>query len=104
MNDIYAINYILGNGSHIKYPPLSDEKLCFLFIEHFDSKVINTCNTINNTGLNEDISYPSIYVPTTYSSFDLPPSTVIKYNYIIISSVLSFSRHFVIIFPFVPLY
>ena len=32
---------LLGNESHLNYPPFSDVKLCSLFIEYFDSKVIN---------------------------------------------------------------
>ena len=54
---------LLGNESHLNYPPFSNEKLCSYFIENFDSKVINICNKINNIVLNEDISTPSISVP-----------------------------------------
>ena len=49
---------LLGNDSHLNYPPFSNEKLYSLFIEHFDSKVINICNKINIIVLNEDISTP----------------------------------------------
>ena len=83
---------LLGNGTHLNYPPFSNEKLCSLFIEHFDSKVINICNKINNIVLNEDISTPSISVHIVSTSFDtfLPPSIVDIYNYIITSTSSSF--------------
>ena len=58
---------ILCNESHLNYPPFSDEKSCFLFIELFDSKVIDICNKIYKIVLNEDISIPSISVPTAPS-------------------------------------
>ena len=78
------IKQLLGNESHLNYPPFTNERLCSLFIEHFDSKVINICNKINNIVLNEDISNPSISVPIVSTSFDtfLPPSIVDIYNYI----------------------
>ena len=31
---------LIGNESHLNYPPFSNEKLCSLFIEYFYSKVI----------------------------------------------------------------
>ena len=82
---------LLGNESHLNYPPFSNEKLCSLFIDHFDSKVINMCNKINNIGLNEDIT-PFISVPIVSTSFDifLHPSIVDIYNYIITSTSSSF--------------
>ena len=50
---LYSITRkLLGNESHINYSSYSNEKLCSLFIEHFDSKVNNICNTINNIVLN----------------------------------------------------
>ena len=36
----------LGNESYLNCHPFSNEKLCSLFIEHIDSKVINSCNKI----------------------------------------------------------
>ena len=95
----YAITRkLLGNESHLNYPPFSNEKLCSLFIEHFDSKVINICNKINNIVLNEDISTPSISVSIVSTSFDtfLPPSIVDIYNYII----HLLHRPFLILSPF----
>ena len=82
----------LGNELYLNYPPFSNEKLCSLFIEHFDSKVINICNKINNIVLNEDISTPTISFPIVSTSFDkcLPPSIVDIYNYIITSTSSSF--------------
>ena len=81
---------LIGNESHLNYTPFSNEKLCFLFIEH--SKVINMCNTKYNIVLNEDISTASISVPTASSSFDtfLHPSIGDIYNYIITSTSSSF--------------
>ena len=39
--NVYSITRkLLGNESHLNYPPFSNEKLCSLFIEYFDSKVI----------------------------------------------------------------
>ena len=76
---LYSITRkLLGNESHLNYPPFSNENLCSLFIEHFDSKVINIYNKINNIVLNEDINTPSISVPIVSTSFDtfLPPLIV----------------------------
>ena len=84
-NTFYSITIkLLGNESHLNYSPFSNEKLCFLFIEHFYSKVINICNKINNIVLNEDISTPSISVHIVSFSFDtvIPPSIVDIYIYI----------------------
>ena len=69
---------LLGNESHLNYTPFSNEKLCSLLIEHFDSKVINIFNKINNIVLNYDISTPSISVHIASSSFDtfLHPSII----------------------------
>ena len=63
------VRKLIGNESHLNYPPFSNKKLYSLYIEHFYSKVINICNKINNIVLNKDISTPSISVPIVSSSF-----------------------------------
>ena len=64
----YITRKLIGNESHLNYPPFSNEKLCSLFFEHFDSKVINICNKINNIVSNEDIIYTRGY-PFNISSY-----------------------------------
>ena len=106
-NKLYSITRkLIGNESHLNYHPFSNEKLCSLFIDHFDSKVINICNKINNIVLNEDIT-PSMAVPIVSTSFDifLPPSIIDIYIYIYIYIYIiyintSTSSPFLILSPF----